>query len=120
MIDKLLKYTKGPWRHTKGHIGAKIADFVSCNPKTMDGMHIHNGEKSWAESSEESEANARLIEGAPEMMDFIITIMTGPPETLNELQVWDWDLDQQKKGEEIIKKYTGSSFEEIKDEWSKK
>ena len=69
---KKFKHTPGPWTYSKGHIGDKIADFVSCNRESYDGMHIHNGEKKFGVSSETSEANARLIAAAPDMLESII------------------------------------------------
>jgi hypothetical protein len=68
-------FTPGPWKHSKGHIGAKIADFVTTDHKNYDGIHIHNGENEYGVSTKESEANARLIASAPEMLETLVHII---------------------------------------------
>lgn len=65
------KHTKGPWIFSNGYIGSRHCAFVSCDRNKYDGMHIHNGEIN-GEMTEESEANARLIAAAPEMLDALI------------------------------------------------
>lgn len=37
-----------------------------------------------------------------DMAKFIETVMQGPPNGLNNLQQWEWDIEQQQIGERII------------------
>lgn len=95
-----LKHSPGPWEATKGHIGSKIADFVRTDKKFYDGMHIHNGEKVFGISTPESEANARLIAAAPEMLETLIKLYKGDDMFKGTLQ-------------NLIEKATGLPIEEI-------
>lgn len=62
------KYTPGPWQIKKGHIGDKVTFFVSPNG-VYDGIHIHWGEKRYGIPTQESEANAKLIAAAPDLLE---------------------------------------------------
>ena len=104
-MNKKLNHTKGPWKHTKGHIGNKIADFVSTDKKIYDGMHIHNGEKTFGESSEESEANARLIAAAPDMLECVIRLY-------KNLKSFGSNISKEN-AVEVIEKATGERIENL-------
>ncbi len=71
MRDKL-GFTKGDWKATKGHIGSNKADYVRTDSYNYDGIHIHNGEKTFGCSSPESESNAILIANSPRMVRDLI------------------------------------------------
>lgn len=100
-----LKHTPAPWTHSKGHIGGKIADFVSCNRESYDGIHIHNGEKIYGESSEKSEANARLIAAAPEMLECLIKLY-------GNLRSFGSNISKENSVE-VIEKATGHKMEDL-------
>lgn len=96
-----MNYTKGPWTASKGHIGGKIADFVRTG--IHDGLHITIGEKTFNESSLESEANALLIAAAPEMLNLLIWLVNN-----------DFNTEYTHSDAiHIIEKATGKKWEEI-------
>jgi len=107
-----LKHTPGPWKFSQGFIGSRHCMFVSCDPYKYDGMHIHNGEK-MGEKTDESEANARLIASAPEILESLILeykfIKEWASAALPEKIFDDLMITKLK----VIEKATGMSIDEV-------
>jgi len=99
-------FTPGPWKTIKDSIGFSVADYIEAPCEYEDGrvMHVRLGEKEYAWSTKESEANARLIAAAPEMFQAFVDLYFEDP------------LFTLEKVRKLIEKVTGKTIEELEKE----
>lgn len=100
-------FTPGPWRHEKKMYGFSEMDAIGTNCQYDEGktMHVTIGEKEYAWSTKESQANARLIAAAPEMFQVLIEVCF--PGSLHHTIM---------RAKKLIEKITGKTIAELEKE----
>lgn len=118
-------FTPPPWENIKRNLGFSTADFIqACKSSGASDhlMHVSIGEKKYGYSTDESEANARLIVAAPEMFRLIVDSYFNNSGILDENIIIDQcgnsilhrhPLTRRARIKKLIEKIIGKSIEEL-------